>query len=60
MAVNLPPPTGLLPVPGAQLATGAAAIKARGRDDIAALVFADGTSVAGVFTRSSFRAAPVY
>ncbi len=59
MAVNLAPPAELLAVPGVRLATGAAAIKAADRDDVALMVFAEGTSVAGVFTQSSFRAAPV-
>lgn len=59
MAVNLQPPDDLLPVPGVKLATGAAAIKRAGRDDVALLVFDQDTSVAGVFTRSAFRAAPV-
>ena len=59
VAVNLPPPAGLLAVPGVRLAAGAAAIKAANRDDIALLVFDRKTSVAGVFTRSAFRAAPV-
>lgn len=59
MAVNLPEP-GVIPVvPGVRLATGAAAIKRPGRDDMVLLAFAEGTRVAGVFTRSSFRAAPV-
>lgn len=59
MAVNLDPPGELLPVPGVRLATGAAAIKRAGRDDLTILCFDHGTAVAGVFTRSAFRAAPV-
>jgi glutamate N-acetyltransferase/amino-acid N-acetyltransferase len=59
MAVNLEPPEDLLAVPGVTLATGAAAIKSPDRDDLALLVFEPDTTVAGVFTRSSFRAAPV-
>ncbi len=59
MAVNLPEPSGLLAVPGVRLASGAAAIKAADRDDLALLEFAEGTAVAGVFTQSSFRAPPV-
>jgi len=59
MAVNLMPPGELLAVPGVTLATGAAAIKSPDRDDLALLLFEPGTSVAGVFTRSAFRAAPV-
>ncbi len=59
MAVNLSPPVELKAVDGVRLATGAAAIKAADRDDIALLAFEPGTTVAGVFTQSSFRAAPV-
>ncbi len=59
VAVNLAPPAELLAVPGVSLATGAAAIKTAGRDDVALLRFTEGTSVAGVFTQSAFRAAPV-
>jgi len=59
MAVNLPEPTGILSVPGVRLATGAAAIKRAGRDDLVLFLFEPGTTVAGVFTRSAFRAAPV-
>ena len=59
MAVNLEPPGELLAVPGVRIATGAAAIKSAGRDDLTVLCFDPGTTVAGVFTQSSFRAAPV-
>ena len=59
MAVNLPEPTGVLSVPGVRLATGAAAVKRAGRDDLVLFLFEPGTTVAGVFTRSAFRAAPV-
>ena len=59
MAVNLAPPAQLLAVPGVSLAAGAAAIKATDRNDLALVRFTEGTSVAGVFTQSAFRAAPV-
>lgn len=59
MAVNLAEPAGVLPVPGVSLATGAASIKKPGRKDLVLMVFEPGTAVAGVFTRSAFRAAPV-
>jgi glutamate N-acetyltransferase/amino-acid N-acetyltransferase len=59
VAVNLPEPGPVAAVPGVALAVGAAAIKAADRDDLALLVFDPGTSVAGVFTQSSFKAAPV-
>lgn len=59
MAVNLSEPKDILPVAGVRLATGAAAIKRAGRDDLVLFAFEPGTTVAGVFTRSAFRAAPV-
>jgi len=59
MAVNLAPPADLLAVPGVRLATGAAAIKAPGRDDMALLMLDAGGTCAGVFTRSAFAAPPV-
>jgi glutamate N-acetyltransferase/amino-acid N-acetyltransferase len=59
MAVNLEPPKDLLPVAGIRLGTAAAAIKRAGRDDVLLVEVADGATAAGVFTRSSFRAAPV-
>lgn len=59
MSVNLPALDDVLAVPGVRLATAAAAIKHSQRDDIALLVLAEGSTVSGVFTRSSFRAAPV-
>lgn len=59
MAVNLEAPDRLDPVPGARWATAAAAIKKPGRDDVAALLLADTATVAGVFTRNAFAAAPV-
>ncbi|HEY5646976.1 MAG TPA: bifunctional ornithine acetyltransferase/N-acetylglutamate synthase, partial [Pseudomonadales bacterium] len=59
MAVNLSEPEDILPVAGVRLATGAAAIKRAGRDDLVLFAFEPGTTVAGVFTRSAFRAAPV-
>ena len=59
MAVNLPALDGVLAVPGVQVAAFPASIKYQGRDDIALLVLAEGSTVSGVFTRNSFRAAPV-
>lgn len=59
MAVNLSAPTRLEPIAGAEWAVGEAAIKKPGRNDIALLKLADGASVAGVFTRNAFAAAPV-
>ncbi len=59
MAVNVPPLQELLAVPGVSLGTAAAAIKSPDRDDVAVVLLGPDTSAAGVFTRSSFRAAPV-
>ncbi len=64
MSVGLPALGAVLPVPGVTLASAAAAIKTPdrddpARDDIVLMVFAEATRVAAVFTKSSFRAAPV-
>ena len=59
MAVNLEAPAAVGSVGGVRLATGRASIKQADRDDLAVLVFDAGTIVAGVFTQSHFRAAPV-
>jgi glutamate N-acetyltransferase/amino-acid N-acetyltransferase len=49
----------LPPLAGVRLATGAAGIRYRGRNDLMLAVFAPGTQVAGVFTKSRTAAAPV-
>ncbi len=59
MAVNLPPPGELRAVPGIRIGTASAGIKYRDRDDLALFALEPGASVGGIFTRSSFRAAPV-
>lgn len=67
MAVNIAPIGVLHPVPGVRLACAAASIKAHRnpnpaaaeRSDLVVLALAAGTTVAGVFTQSHFRAAPV-
>jgi len=72
MAVNLAPPAELLPVPGVTLAAASAEVKrsaspatntnteaAAARDDLALIVLAEGSTVAGVFTQSGFAAPPV-
>ena len=65
MAVNLPPLGELLPVPGVTLGTACARIKGSSaavpepRQDLVVVLLAEGTAVAGVFTRNAFRAAPV-
>lgn len=59
MAVNLSEPEGLLPVAGIRLGTTAAAIRRQGRDDLLLIALDAGTTVAGLFTRNAFCAAPV-
>ncbi len=59
MAVNLPPASGLLAVPGVELASLAAGIRYHNRKDLVLIRLAAGTQVAGVFTRNAFCAAPV-
>ena len=61
MAVNLPPPeaSALHPVPGIELGVAMAGIKKPGRKDLLVMRVAAGASVAGVFTRNRFCAAPV-
>ena len=59
MAVNLAAPTELLPVQGVRLATAAAGIKKADRQDLLLVELAQETTVAGVFTRNAFCAAPV-
>ncbi len=49
----------LPPLAGVRLATGQAGIKYRDRTDVLLAVFAAGTQVAGVFTKSKTSAAPV-
>jgi glutamate N-acetyltransferase/amino-acid N-acetyltransferase len=61
MAVNLSPPdpTQLFPVPGVELSYAMAGIKKPGRKDVLVMRLAPGATVAGVFTRNRFCAAPV-
>lgn len=65
MAVNLPPPGHLHPVPGVTLGTTYARVKATataaapGRQDLVVILLDEGATVAGVFTTNAFRAAPV-
>src|SRR5918999_5061855 len=61
MAVNLPPPeaSALHPVPGIDLGVAMAGIKKPGRKDLLVMRLAAGASLAGVFTRNRFCAAPV-
>src|SRR5687768_16478575 len=61
MAVNLAPPeaAALHPVPGIELGVAMAGIKKPDRKDLLVMRLASGASVAGVFTRNRFCAAPV-
>ncbi len=62
MPVNLsaPDPTRLLPVAGLELGTARAGIRKPGRRDLLVARLAPGATVAGVFTRNRFCAAPVH
>src|SRR6185312_3577973 len=46
-------------IAGVRLATGAAGIRYKGRTDVLFALFDEGTTVAGVFTRSKCPSAPV-
>lgn len=59
MPVNLDPPDVLMPVAGVRLGVAEAAIKRPGRKDLLLIELAEGSRVAGVFTRNAFCAAPV-
>ncbi|MGH8443105.1 MAG: bifunctional glutamate N-acetyltransferase/amino-acid acetyltransferase ArgJ [Nevskiaceae bacterium] len=59
MPVNLKGPESLLPVPGVRLAVAEAAIRKPGRKDVLVVELVEGSSVAGVFTKNAFAAAPV-
>ena len=49
----------LEPVSGLKLATGNSGTRYKGRDDVTLAVFPEGTTVAGVFTKSKCPGAPV-
>jgi glutamate N-acetyltransferase / amino-acid N-acetyltransferase len=61
MPVNLgpPKPAALLPVAGVELGWAEAGIRKPGRKDLLLVRLCEGASVAGVFTRNGFCAAPV-
>ena len=59
MAVNLPVMDVLEEVPGIRAGTADARIRDNGRDDITVFAFEPGAIVGGVYTRNSYRAAPV-
>lgn len=60
MSVNWRDDLPWLPVAGVRLASAAAGIRYRGRDDLVLMAFDPDTTVAGVFTRNAFCAAPVH
>jgi glutamate N-acetyltransferase/amino-acid N-acetyltransferase len=61
MPVNLtaPDPGSLHPVPGIEIGIAVAGVRKANRRDLTVVKLADGASVAGVFTRNRFCAAPV-
>ena len=59
MAVNLPDIGVLAAVDGIELGVAEANIRYQGRTDVAVLTCSPGSVAGGVFTRSSYRAAPV-
>ena len=61
MAVNfhIPSPENIHAVPGIEIGIASASIKKAGNRDLTVFKFSPGTTVAGVFTRNRFRAAPV-
>ena len=59
MSVNLPVMGVLEEVPGIRVGTADADILDTGRDDVAVFAFEPGATVGGVYTRNSYRAAPV-
>ncbi|WP_144632540.1 bifunctional glutamate N-acetyltransferase/amino-acid acetyltransferase ArgJ [Bordetella genomosp. 13] len=61
MAVNLqiPPESEIFPVAGVEIGVTEAGIRKANRRDLTVFRFAEGSTVAGVFTRNRFRAAPV-
>src|SRR5688572_8155040 len=61
MAVNLlpPDPAALHAIAGVELAVATAGVKKPGRKDVLVMRLAPGSTVAGVFTKNRFCAAPV-
>jgi glutamate N-acetyltransferase/amino-acid N-acetyltransferase len=61
MPVNLtaPNPQDVLPVPGVKLGIAMAGVRKANRRDLVVVTLAEGSHVAGVFTRNRFCAAPV-
>ena len=61
MPVNLqaPDPSALLPVPGVRIGTAMAGVRKANRRDLVVFALEPGATVAGVFTKNRFCAAPV-
>src|SRR5690606_38994762 len=61
MAVNLhiPVDEAVFPVAGVDIGVAEAGVRKAARRDLTVFRFAEGTTVAGAFTRNRFRAAPV-
>ena len=61
MPVNLPPlnPAQLSPIAGVRIGVAEAGVRKANRKDLTVFLLDEGTSVAGVFTRNRFCAAPV-
>lgn len=61
MPVNLTPPDPgrILPVPGVRIGTAMAGVRKANRRDLVVMELSPGSTVAGVFTRNRFCAAPV-
>ena len=61
MPVNLPPidPAQLHPVAGVRWGVTEAAVRKANRKDVSVMLLDEGASVAGVFTKNRFCAAPV-
>ena len=61
MAINLhiPAQDAIHPIPGIRIGTAEAGIRKANHRDLTVLLLDEGTTVAGVFTRNRFRAAPV-
>jgi glutamate N-acetyltransferase/amino-acid N-acetyltransferase len=59
MAIGLDPPTNMESINGIELASVAAGIRFRDRDDLVLISIPETASTAAVFTRNRYRAAPV-
>lgn len=59
MAISLQAPTNLLPISGIRIATAAAGIKYKDRDDLVLFELCEGAATAVVLTKNQFCAAPV-